>query len=119
MECRLYLPQLLYQHLSQVFLDQCVHHPLLYFPTFYIVKDLVTSNNPDPVKAVQQFIKNSREDMIALWKVRGEEGELGRYLVVIEVLTVSELDDFSHIRSGCQQRSSILPSCLCEPLNYL
>ena len=66
-------PQLLLSlHLpsSQVFLDQCIHHPLLYFPAFYVVKDLVTNNNPDPVKAVGQFIKNSREDMIALWKVR-------------------------------------------------
>ncbi|GAX83203.1 hypothetical protein CEUSTIGMA_g10629.t1 [Chlamydomonas eustigma] len=54
---------------SQLFLDQCVHHPLLYFPLFYIIKDVVTNDAPDPIKAVNRFIKNSREDMIALWKI--------------------------------------------------
>jgi glycine cleavage system regulatory protein len=54
---------------AQVFLDQCVHHPLLYFPTFYMIKDAVTTGRPDPVRAVNQFAGNFREDMVALWKV--------------------------------------------------
>ncbi|KAG8470809.1 hypothetical protein KFE25_009230 [Diacronema lutheri] len=54
---------------AQVFLDQCVHHPLMYFPVFYMIKDAVTSDSPDPVRAVRQFGTNMKEDMIALWKV--------------------------------------------------
>lgn len=54
---------------AQVFLDQCVHHPLLYFPVFYMIKDAVTSDKPDPLKAIGQFGSNMREDMVALWKV--------------------------------------------------
>lgn len=54
---------------AQVFLDQGVHHPLMYFPVFYMIKDFVTSDKPDPVKAVTEYTKNAREDLIALWKV--------------------------------------------------
>ncbi|KAJ1628581.1 hypothetical protein T492DRAFT_1017372 [Pavlovales sp. CCMP2436] len=54
---------------AQVFLDQCVHHPLLYFPVFYVLKDAVTNDKPDPVRAVRQFAGNFNEDMVALWKV--------------------------------------------------
>lgn len=54
---------------SQVFLDQGVHHPLLYFPVFYMIKDFVTSPKPDPVQAVKEYGGNMREDLIALWKV--------------------------------------------------
>ena len=34
----------------QVFLDQMVHHPLLYFPVFYMIKDFVTSDVPSPTR---------------------------------------------------------------------
>lgn len=55
---------------AQVFLDQAVHHPLMYFPIFYCVKDLVTSDfNPDPVGAVNEYRKNAKEDLQALWKI--------------------------------------------------
>merc|ERR1719454_1565921 len=54
---------------AQVFLDQGVHHPFLYFPVFYILKDCVTSDVADPVKAVGDYRKNMEEDLIALWKV--------------------------------------------------
>mmetsp|Transcript_20464 Transcript_20464/g.68711 ORF Transcript_20464/g.68711 Transcript_20464/m.68711 type:complete len:418 (-) Transcript_20464:351-1604(-) len=54
---------------AQVFLDQCVHHPLMYFPVFYMIKDAVTSPQPDPKKAIEKYVGNMQEDMIALWKV--------------------------------------------------
>jgi len=54
---------------AQVFLDQAVHHPLMYFPVFYMIKDFVTSDKPDPIKAVGEYQKNYKEDLVALWKV--------------------------------------------------
>ena len=54
---------------SQVFLDQGVHHPLMYFPVFYMVKDFCTSDTPNPVAAVTEYTKNVTEDLTALWKV--------------------------------------------------
>jgi len=55
---------------SQVFLDQMVHHPLMYFPVFYMIKDFVTNEEgPDPVGAVNEYIGNMREDLAALWKI--------------------------------------------------
>jgi len=54
---------------SQVFLDQFVHHPLMYFPVFYMIKDFVTSDSPNPVRAVTEYSHNIREDLVALWKV--------------------------------------------------
>ena len=53
----------------QVFLDQCVHHPFLYFPVFYMIKDFVTSETPNPVAAVEEYSSNMNEDLIALWKI--------------------------------------------------
>uniref|UniRef100_A0A7S2IVA5 ACT domain-containing protein n=1 Tax=Haptolina brevifila TaxID=156173 RepID=A0A7S2IVA5_9EUKA len=55
--------------LAQVFIDQGVHHPLMYFPVFYMIKDFVTSDKPDPVRAVTEYKHNAQEDLIALWKV--------------------------------------------------
>lgn len=54
---------------SQVFLDQMVHHPLMYFPVFYMIKDFVTSDAPNPVRAVTEYSHNVKEDLVALWKV--------------------------------------------------
>jgi len=54
---------------AQVFIDQGVHHPLMYFPVFYMIKDFVTSEKPDPVRAVTEYTNNAKEDLIALWKV--------------------------------------------------
>mmetsp|Transcript_24969 Transcript_24969/g.37349 ORF Transcript_24969/g.37349 Transcript_24969/m.37349 type:complete len:416 (-) Transcript_24969:61-1308(-) len=55
---------------SQVFLDQCVHHPLMYFPAFYLVKDFVATNgNPDISRVLSDYKKTMKEDLIALWKV--------------------------------------------------
>lgn len=55
--------------LAQVFLDQFVHHPLMYFPVFYMLKDLVTSDEPSPARAVSTYVGNMREDCLALWKI--------------------------------------------------
>jgi len=54
---------------AQVFLDQFVHHPLLYFPVFYSVKEVVTSDAPDLQKAVGKYRVNMVEDLQALWKI--------------------------------------------------
>ena len=55
---------------SQVFLDQCVHHPLLYFPAFYCTKELVMNpEQPDLRRCLMEYQTNMKEDLIALWKV--------------------------------------------------
>lgn len=54
---------------GQVFLDQFVHHPLLYFPAFYGTRELVMSESPDLGRAMATYADNAREDLSALWKV--------------------------------------------------
>ena len=53
--------------LTQVFLDQCVHHPLLYFPVFYSLKEVVAGGTAG--EGLAKYKKNYKEDMLALWKV--------------------------------------------------
>lgn len=56
--------------ISQAFIDQCVHHPLLYFPVFYCTKELVTSpEHPDFKRCLMEYKNNMQEDLLALWKV--------------------------------------------------
>ena len=55
--------------LGQVFLDQCVHHPLMYFPVFYCTRELVMREKPDLMRCLQEYRGNMKEDLIALWKV--------------------------------------------------
>jgi predicted amino acid-binding ACT domain protein len=54
---------------AQVFLDQCIHHPLMYFPAFYCTKELVMKEKPDLLRVLQEYKVNFKEDMVALWKV--------------------------------------------------
>ncbi len=54
---------------AQTFLDQCIHHPLMYFPAFYVTKELVMSNSPDVMKVLRNYKKNMKEDLLALWKI--------------------------------------------------
>jgi len=54
---------------AQVFLDQCVHHPLMYFPAFYITKELVMHEKPDVTRCLKEYRRNMKEDLLALWKV--------------------------------------------------
>lgn len=58
----------------QLFLDQCVHHPMMYFPAFYVTKELVMSNSndggkPDFNRAIAEYRNNFKDDMVALWKI--------------------------------------------------
>mmetsp|Transcript_11449 Transcript_11449/g.22809 ORF Transcript_11449/g.22809 Transcript_11449/m.22809 type:complete len:422 (+) Transcript_11449:40-1305(+) len=56
----------------QVFLDQFVHHPLLYFPVFYATKEIVVNKDkPDLYRAIvtDYFGTNLKDDLSALWKV--------------------------------------------------
>lgn len=54
---------------AQVFLDQCVHHPLMYFPAFYCTRELVMKEKPDLIGVLKEYRNNFSEDMVALWKV--------------------------------------------------
>jgi len=57
---------------AQVFVDQFVHHPLMYFPVFYATKEIVTNpTSPDLKRAIftDYFGTNFKEDMLALWKI--------------------------------------------------
>lgn len=54
---------------AQTFLDQCVHHPLMYFPAFYMTKELVMHDKPDVVKVLKDYRNNMKEDLLALWKI--------------------------------------------------
>lgn len=53
----------------KVFLDQCVHHPLLYFPVFYCTKEFVMSDKPSVSNALSHYKENFAEDLSALWKI--------------------------------------------------
>lgn len=57
------------QLFGQTFLDQCVHHPLAYFPAFYVTRELVMAEKPDIVRVLKEYQKNMKEDLLALWKI--------------------------------------------------
>ena len=60
----------MFQCAGQVFIDQAVHHPFMYFPAFYCTKELVMHpENPDLLKALTDYKNNMKEDLLALWKV--------------------------------------------------
>ena len=54
---------------GQVFLDQFVHHPFLYFPVFYATREMVMSKEPDLMRSLNTYKHNMKEDLVALWKV--------------------------------------------------
>ena len=56
---------------AQVILDQCVHHPLLYFPTFDVTREVISKGlSEESVQAaLSKYRANMSEDMVALWKV--------------------------------------------------
>lgn len=54
---------------GQVFLDQFVHHPLLYFPVFYATREIVMSEKPDLMRCLRIYRDNMSEDLAALWKI--------------------------------------------------
>jgi len=54
----------------QVVLDQFVHHPLLYFPTFYVFKQIVDSDFIDRSTirmGLGRYVENYRVDLPKLW----------------------------------------------------
>ena len=53
--------------LAQVFIDQFVHHPLMYFPAFYCLKEMV--HGGELSAGIQKYRKNMNEDLVALWKL--------------------------------------------------
>jgi predicted amino acid-binding ACT domain protein len=59
----------MFQLCAQVFIDQCIHHPLMYFPVFYCTKELVMSDSPDLKKVMNVYRGNIKEDLQALWKI--------------------------------------------------
>jgi len=59
----------MFQLVAQTFLDQCVHHPLMYFPAFYLTKEFVMMDKPDAVRVLTDYRKNMKEDLLALWKI--------------------------------------------------
>jgi len=54
---------------AQVFIDQGVHHPILYFPVFYTIKEFVMKKDPSVRNALQTYRNNFMEDIPALWKI--------------------------------------------------
>jgi predicted amino acid-binding ACT domain protein len=54
---------------AQTFLDQCVHHPLMYFPAFYCTREIVMADKPDIRRVLEGYRQNFKEDMLALWKI--------------------------------------------------
>ncbi|KAL3811060.1 hypothetical protein ACHAXA_004571 [Cyclostephanos tholiformis] len=54
---------------GQLFLDQFVHHPLVYFPAFYATRELVMSDEPNIRAALESYRSNMKEDLLAIWKV--------------------------------------------------
>lgn len=55
--------------MGQLFLDQFVHHPFVYFPAFYATRELCMSDKPDLIGAMNTYRMNMKEDLIAIWKV--------------------------------------------------
>ena len=60
--------------LSQVGIDQFLHHPFVLFPCFYSVKELVESKGERPLNqvvstALHKYRKNLWEDCLVCWRV--------------------------------------------------
>jgi hypothetical protein len=56
---------------AQVLIDQCVHHPFMYFPAFYITREVIErgASAASVAAALSKYRANAAEDMVALWKV--------------------------------------------------
>jgi len=55
---------------AQVFLDQAVHHPFMYFPAFYMTKELVCMGaEASPSRVYETWSTNFWPDLWALWKL--------------------------------------------------
>jgi hypothetical protein len=55
---------------GQLFLDQFVVSPFVYFPAFYAAREIVVNaDKPDMGRAMTAYRKNMTEDLFALWKI--------------------------------------------------
>ena len=56
---------------SQVTLDQFLYHPFLYFPVFYVCKELIETGPSveTPSRALSKYVPNALEDLKALWTI--------------------------------------------------
>jgi hypothetical protein len=52
---------------AQVVIDQFIHHPFLYFPAFYSIKEVV--NGGLVADGLAKYQRNYKEDLVALWKL--------------------------------------------------
>lgn len=57
--------------LAQVFVDQCIHHPFMYFPAFYLTKEFVSNraSGSDYAGALATWQANFWPDLYALWQI--------------------------------------------------
>ncbi|KAG1676049.1 hypothetical protein FOA52_014914 [Chlamydomonas sp. UWO 241] len=51
----------------KVFLDQAIHHPLLYFPTFYVLKGSIEGRHP--IDSIKRSFVDLPENVKACWAV--------------------------------------------------
>lgn len=55
---------------GQLFLDQFVVSPFIYFPAFYATSEiLICADKPDLNRAMATYRKNMSDDLVALWKI--------------------------------------------------
>ena len=60
----------MFECVAQVLVDQCLHHPFMYFPAFYCTRELVMhSDNPDLMQCLRDYQRNMKEDLLALWTI--------------------------------------------------
>jgi len=52
---------------AQVLIDQVLHHPFMYFPAFYSLKEVV--NGGKIADGLAKYRRNMKEDLVALWKL--------------------------------------------------
>lgn len=54
---------------GQLFLDQAVVSPFIYFPAFYACREASCAEKPDFSRAMNAYRTNMNEDLIACWKI--------------------------------------------------
>jgi len=53
--------------ITKVFIDQCIHHPFLYFPVFYTLKSIVYDQ--ELRTAFQEYKNNIASDVLSCWSI--------------------------------------------------
>eukprot|EP00934_Nitzschia_sp_Nitz4_P005514 Nitzschia sp. Nitz4//scaffold54_size114964//47880//48596//NITZ4_003848-RA/size114964-processed-gene-0.185-mRNA-1//-1//CDS//3329554342//5504//frame0 len=58
---------------KMVMFDVCIHLPIIYFPTYYAVKEFVFGDSWSPVDWVQvgvtKYVNNAKDDLTACWSL--------------------------------------------------